>query len=226
MRYFFSFTNTMHHYFIGKITLEELKAGQFVFSKDRGTMLAGHIPTKVTIYNKEKPYLLPNAYSVVGEDQLDESVKEKWRTFYQLLIEKDKAGEIIWQRGGESYMRKIVEYLKSGHEAVFDGQLQKLEWYKWLDEEPSNKKKKVQPFVEERYGGLPAAIQAMPIDIAFGNGRRGDDEEEMPEMPMGIEEEDGAPRPRRNQRPAFARAAPPAGLGYYNPNAEGRPDND
>lgn len=207
MRYFFSFTNTMHHFFIGKITLEELKAGQFVFSKDRGTMLAGHIPTKVTIYNKDKPYLLPNSYPVVSEDQLDESVRDKWRTFCQLLIEKDRAGEIIWQRGGESYMRKIVEYLKSGHEAVFDGQLQKLEWYKWLDEEPV-KKKKSQPF-EERYAAAPVA---MPY------GRR-EEEEEMP-MDLGIE--DGAPRQRRNQRPAFARAAAPV-VGYYNP-ADGPPN--
>lgn len=144
MRYYFSFTNTMHHHFIDKISLDDLKAptAHFVFSRNRNELLNGHIPAKVTVYNKEKPRLLPNLFPVVAEDQLDDSIRDKWRAFYQLMLSKDSDGAIIWQRSGESYMRKIAEYLKAGNEVIFDGELQRLELYKWLEEEPVKKRKK------------------------------------------------------------------------------------
>lgn len=204
----------MHHFFIDKIPLDELKVGQFVFSKERGAMLSGNIPTKVTVYNKEKPYLLSNAYPAVSENDLDETVKDKWRTFYKLMVDKDAAGEIIWQRGGESYLRKIVDYLKSGHEVIFDGQLQKLEWYKWLEDEPPVSKKKgksappaLQPFDPMRGRliedgaiaemGMPDMPDDMDMPMPGGNV---DQDEEMPQARFGIE--------AARQPPAYGYARP------------------
>lgn len=212
-RYYISFSNTLNNFFTGKLLFEDLKEGMFVFGRDRSAIVNAHIPARISLFNKEKPKIMPNHVpgGVISEDSLDKEVQQKWNKFAGLLLEKEKAGNIIWHRtNGESYLRLIVEYLRAGHDVVFDGELQKLEYYTWLDDEtltrPKKKKGKNDPRemqmdeVAAVYNpGVPRPRQPAPARFAeeAANPQRrrnnGEEREAAIAMEMMIDDPEGNP---------------------------------
>lgn len=126
--YFFSMSATFRSFVQGKITLEELKAGHFVFGphKDSFNM---PIPAFVMTCNVEKPRW-QEAADWITPDCLDTPVYEKWLKFIDVI--KDVGADRINWTDGKNYPSKIKPLLEQEHKVFWDGVWRKIEEFKYM----------------------------------------------------------------------------------------------
>lgn len=132
-KYFFSFSSTFSSFLEGKLSLEELKEGYFVFGPVKEHVLSqnGRVHVLASRFNKEKLKIHETEW--IPETYLDELVLQKWLSFKGLLKELNQE-RVIWKEG-KNYPRKCYIFLKDGHEVFWNGCWQKLENFNYLSEE-------------------------------------------------------------------------------------------
>ena len=130
-KYFVSMSSTFSAFAEGKVTLEDMTVGHFLFGPHKETLKNEGVATAFALaHNKEKPAYEPEA-QYVGNDSLDAPVKEVWLRFRTLCKDAEKEGRIHWG-DGKNYPGKIKPLLQQSNEVYWSGRWCRFEDFTYV----------------------------------------------------------------------------------------------
>lgn len=130
-KHFVSMSGTFRSFVQGKITLEELQSGHFLFGPHKESVgEANSAPVFVMSHNVEKPRWTHEA-EYVEYSSLDKPVAEQWAKFKTVMREAHKEQRITWT-DGKNYPAKIKPLLEAGDEVFWDEKWRTVSEFKYM----------------------------------------------------------------------------------------------